>query len=169
MVLYKIYRAGKCRIGRTSLTFLNLIILENCRNINNYVKYFYRMPKIKPRQSKSPTQKKGQVHKKARPTEREKVVSPTLGRALRLLLCWVHSRGGSSACVPAAQGLKAECLPLRRAPDGVENVQAHECAGGYAASYAFRKLSCTICIFMTPSPTLAKRRKKPLTEGSSRL
>ena len=30
----------------------------------------------------------------------------------------------------------------------------------------FQKLIFTICIFIIPSPTLARKRKKPLTDGS---
>ena len=36
----------------------------------------------------------------------------------------------------------------------------------FRSKHLFQKLIFTICIFIIPSPTLARKRKKPLTDGS---
>ena len=38
----------------------------------------------------------------------------------------------------------------------------------FHSKHLFQKLIFTICIFITPSPNLARKRKKPLTDGSRR-
>ena len=38
----------------------------------------------------------------------------------------------------------------------------------FRSKHLLQKLILTICIFNIPSPTLARKQKKPLTEGSRR-
>ena len=38
----------------------------------------------------------------------------------------------------------------------------------FHSKHLFQKLIFTICIFIIPSPTLARKRKNPLTDGSRR-